>query len=130
MSHFLPLLCLFLFVFDNFACVIGSCIHLGTGVYFYWNCTISPPFPLINNLFCTSYKKIVPLRIFWTKMSPLLFLIAVPFNCKIMQFLLIGFHSVGKASKLNVFLPDGAIFSGLAYKVNTPVIPVFCFCKL
>ncbi len=29
-----------------------------------------------------------------------------------MQFLLIGFHSVGKASKL-FFLPDGAIFSGL-----------------
>ncbi len=29
----------------------------------------------------------------------LLFLIAVPFNCKMMQFLLIGFHSVGKALK-------------------------------
>ncbi len=35
-----------------------------------------------------------------------------------MQFLLIGFHSVGKASKFNFyyFLPDGAIFSGLVYK--------------
>ncbi len=39
-------------------------------------------------------------------MSPLklLFLIAAAFNCKIMQFLLIGFHSVGKASKLNFLL--------------------------
>ncbi len=42
--------------FDHFACVIGSCINVGTGVYIYWNFTISPPFPLIN-LFCTSYKK-------------------------------------------------------------------------
>ncbi len=51
-------------------------------------------------------------------MSPLkpikmLFLITVPFNCKIMQIVLIGFHSVGKALKLHVvFLPYGAIFSG------------------
>ncbi len=28
------------------------------------------------------------------------------------------------------FLPDGAIFSGLAYKANTCFIPVFCFCIL
>ncbi len=26
-----------------------------------------------------------------------IFKIAVPFNCKMMQFLLIGFHSIGKA---------------------------------
>ncbi len=47
-----------------------------------------------------------------------------------MQFLLIGFHSVGKASKLKFyyfFLPDGAIFSCLAYKANTRFFPVFCF---
>ncbi len=54
-------------------------------------------------------------------MSPLklLFLIAVPFNCIMMQFLLIGFHSVGKASKCIPFyylLPNGAIFSGLVCK--------------
>ncbi len=42
--------------FDNFACVIASCIYFGTGVYFYWNFTISLPFPLIT-LFCTRYKK-------------------------------------------------------------------------
>ncbi len=64
-------------------------------------------------------------------MSPLklIFLITVPFNCKMTQFLLIGFHSVGKASKCNflLFLPDGAIFSGLVYKANTGFIPVFCF---
>ncbi len=45
----------------------------------------------------------------------LLFLIAVLFNCKIMQFLLIGFHSVGKALKFTGWCH----FSGLAYKANT-----------
>ncbi len=49
-----------------------------------------------------------------------------------MQMLLIGFHSFGKASELFflLFLPDGAIFSDLAYKANTSFIPVFCFCIL
>jgi len=44
--------------------------------------------------------------------------------------LLRDFHSVGKASILKFlqfFLPDGAIFSGLAYKAKTRFIPVFCF---
>jgi len=45
----------------------------------------------------------------------LLFLIRVPFNFKIMHFVLIHFHSVGKASEY-LFLPDVAIFSGLVYK--------------
>ncbi len=44
------------FFFDHFACVIASCINVGTGVYLYWNFNISPPFPLIN-LFCTRYTK-------------------------------------------------------------------------
>ncbi len=44
-----------------------------------------------------------------------------------MQFLLIGFHSVGKASKLN-FLPDGAIFSGLVYKGSIKqILALFLF---
>ncbi len=44
-----------------------------------------------------------------------------------MQFLLIGFHSVGKASKL-FFLPDGAIFSGLVYKVSIKqILALFLF---
>ncbi len=47
----------------------------------------------------------------------------MPFNCKMMQFLLIDFHSVGKTSKLH-FLPDGAIFSGLAYKA---ILTLFLF---
>ncbi len=119
----------------HFACVIGSCIHFGTGVYFCWNFTISPPFPLIN-LFCTRCKTIVPLRTFWTKMSPLklLFLIAVPFNCKSKQFLLIGFNSVGKALKccfvILQFFTRWCHFSGLVYKANTRFIPVFCYCIL
>jgi len=28
----------------HFACVNANCIKFGTGVYFYWNCIISPPF--------------------------------------------------------------------------------------
>ncbi len=44
-----------------------------------------------------------------------------------MNFLLIGFHSVGKASIINVS-PDGVVFSGLVYKANAHFIPVFCFC--
>ncbi len=44
-----------------------------------------------------------------------------------MQFLLIGFHSVGKASKL-IFLPDGAIFSGLVYKGSIKqILALFLF---
>ncbi len=51
-----------------------------------------------------------------------------------MQFLLIGFHSVVKALKLS-FLPDGAIFSGLVYKGsikqilenNTAIIGCVCW---
>ncbi len=50
-GHFCPC-----FFFYHFACVIASCVNFGTGVYFYWNFTISPPFPLIN-LFCTRYRK-------------------------------------------------------------------------
>ncbi len=55
----------------------------------------------------------------------------MPFNGKIMQFLLIGFHSVGKASNLNVllfFLPDGTIFSGLVYKGSIKqILTLFLF---
>ncbi len=47
--------CLCCFV-DHVTCVIASCINLGTGVYFYWNFTISLPFPLIH-LFCTRYTE-------------------------------------------------------------------------
>ncbi len=44
-----------------------------------------------------------------------------------MQFLLIGFHSVGKASKLN-FLLDGAIFSGLVCKGSIKqILALFLF---
>ncbi len=45
----------------------------------------------------------------------LLFLISGPFNYKTMQSLLIGFHSVGKASKY-FFLLDGDIFQVLHIK--------------
>ncbi len=111
-------------------CVYANCINFGSGVYFYWNFNIPPSFPLIN-LFYTRYKKIVPLSAFWTKMSPLkpikIILIAAAFNCKMMQFLLIGFHSVGKASKL-FFLPDGAIILGLVYKGSIKqILTLFLF---
>ncbi len=44
-----------------------------------------------------------------------------------MLFLLIGFHSVGKASKC-IFLPDGAIFSGLVYKGSIKqILALFLF---
>ncbi len=51
----------------------------------------------------------------------MLCLITELFNYKMMQFLLIAFHSVGKASNLNLllFLPDSAIFLSLVYKANT-----------
>ncbi len=52
--HFCPFQFCF---FDHFACVIARSIHFGTGVYFYWNFTISLPFSLIN-LFCTRYTKL------------------------------------------------------------------------
>ncbi len=42
--------------FDHFVCVIANCINFGTSVYFYWDFTISLPFPLINQ-FCTRYTK-------------------------------------------------------------------------
>ncbi len=60
----------FVVFFDNFACVNANCINFGSGVYFYWNFNIPPSFPF-RNLFCTRYKKIVPLCTFWTKMSSL-----------------------------------------------------------
>ncbi len=92
---------------DNFACVNANCIHFGSVVYFYWNCNIPPSFPLIN-IFYTRYNKVKHSAPFGQKcphLNPLKpqFFIAVPFNCKIRQFLLIGFHSVGKASKLKRF---------------------------
>ncbi len=62
-------------------------------------------------------------------MSPLklIFLITAPHNCKILLFLLICFHSVGKALKLYI-LPDGAIFSGLVYKGSTKkILALFLF---
>ncbi len=64
-------------------------------------------FPLIN-LFYIRYKKIIPLSAFWTKMSPLKPIKTAIFKhsavyCNIMQFLLIGFYSVGKTSKLLFF---------------------------
>ncbi len=82
--------------------VNANCIHLGSGVYFYWNCNITPSFTLIN-IFYTRYNKVKHSAPFgqkcphWNPLK-LLFLIAMAFNCKMMQFLLIGFHSVGKAS--------------------------------
>ncbi len=114
-GHFCPFQLFFFIILP----VIVSCINFGTGVYFYWNFTISPPFPLIN-LFCTRYKIIVPLSTFWTKMSPLklLFLIAVPFNCKMMQFLLIGFHSVGKASNIFFFTILRPV-AGIKFEMST-----------
>ncbi len=71
----------------------------------------------INKSVLHKMHKIVPLGTLRTKMSSLKpiktdILITVQFNWKIMQYLFIGFHSVGKALKCN--LPDGAIFSGLA----------------
>ncbi len=102
-----------LFIFDNFACVNANCINFGSGVYFYWNFNIPPSFPLLN-LFYTRYKKVNHSAPFgqkcphWNPLK-LLFLIAVPFNCKMMQFLLIGFHSVGKALK----------------KINYQMVPFF-----
>ncbi len=119
---------LVVFYFYNFACVNANCINLGSGVYFYWNFNISPSCPLIN-LFYTRYNKVklsakCP---HWNPLKPLFF-IAVPFNCKLMQFLLIGFHSIGKASKYN-FLPDGVIFSGLVYKGSIKQILAFFLCS-
>ncbi len=104
-GHFCPFQGFFIY---NFACVIGNCINFGTGVYFYWNFTISLPFLLINLLY-TRYTKLflsAPFGQQCLHSNPLklIFLITVLFNCKMMQFLLIGFHSVGKASKLNFLL--------------------------
>ncbi len=102
-EHFSP----FHVFFSNFACFIASCIHFITGVYFYWNFTISPSFPLIK-LFCTRYNNSSSQDLkdkkcpHWNPLK-LLFLIAVPFNCKFMQFLLMGFNLVGKASVMCFF---------------------------
>ncbi len=57
LCNLLDIFVLFSFVFCyHFACVIASCINVGTGVYFYWNFNISSPFPLVN-LFCARYTK-------------------------------------------------------------------------
>ncbi len=40
---------------------------------------------------------------------------AVSFNCKIMQFLLICFILLARLQNCTNFLPDGAIFSSLVY---------------
>ncbi len=107
-ATFWTFLSILVFFYYNFACVYANCINFGSDVYFYWNFNIPPSFPLIN-LFCTRYKKVNHSAPFgqkcphWNPLK-LLFLIAVPFNCKIMQFLLIGFHSVGKASKFYFLL--------------------------
>jgi len=42
-----------------------------------------------------------------------------------MQSFLIGFHSVGKASNFQIYLPDGAIFSGLAFIVKILTLALF-----
>ncbi len=65
-------------------------------------------------------------------MSPLklLFLIAVAFNCKMMQFLLICFYFFWQGFKIVffflLFLPGVPFFSGVAYKYSL----YFCFLLL
>ncbi len=116
--------------FYHIACVIDSCINFGTGVFlleFYYFTPISFNKSIMHLVQNSSSQDLKDKNVL------MLFLITVLFNCKTMQFLLISFHSVGKASKPNFFhffffLRDGAIFSGLAYKANTRFIPVFCFC--
>jgi len=44
--------------FDHFACVKANYKKIGTGVYFYWNFTISQSFSYFFYLFfCIRYKK-------------------------------------------------------------------------
>jgi len=52
----------FVLFFDHFACVKANCKKLGTGVYFYWNFTISPSFKKKKKYFALGTKKMSPLK--------------------------------------------------------------------
>ncbi len=123
-GHFCPFQFFLKYIY-NFAYVNANCIHFGSGVYFYWNFNIPPSFTLIN-IFYTRYNKVKRSAPFgqkcphWNPLK-LLFLIAMAFNCKMTQFLLIAFHSVGKASTfycLLFFTRWCHFFSNLAYKAR------------
>ncbi len=107
----------------NFACVNANCLNLCSGLYFHWNFNIPPSFPLIiiylfvalgtTNSSSAPFGQKCP---HWNHLK-LIFLIAVPFNCKIIKFLLIGFHSV--SFKIIIFYQIVPFFSSLVYKSNT-----------